>query len=67
MNIEKFVIRDRNSGLYFQCWTERDTMFFTDDLNQIECYKTAEDALSMMRRIETYAEEFLNDEDKYFF
>jgi hypothetical protein len=62
-NIEKFVVRDKTSGLYVQCWTENSTIFFTDNLDQIETHETVEGARSMMIRIQTYAEEFLNDKD----
>jgi len=64
MNIEKFVIRDRNSGLYFQCWTERDTMFLTDDLENIENYSSLKEARSVVDTINNHVGRFLNDKDE---
>ncbi len=61
--MEKIVLRDKNNRLYFQCWTEGNTIFLTDDFTNVTCFKTVDDAINMAKHIADENCHFLNDAD----
>lgn len=64
MKKRDFAIRDVNSGLFVQCWTEGDTIFLTPNWEEAEKYISLEDAISVRKLINSRAQRFLRDEDE---